>query len=174
MSKKYNMAHRVTHFIIGLHNLSSGYTILSSGYTILVPGYKFRSWQFEIQGYTRTVGGRRGLWHACNVRPLPHPQADKNIYKYFYWGSEGAGVVWHVLFFVVFVVSPSKRRFLLHRRCNNKLRRIVFTFSSFQTERKVLISISNKSKINVKIEDFPRHYKVLIINFMGNKESCEE
>ena len=56
----------------------------SSGYAILAPGYKFRGWQFEKPGYTRTVGGQRGLWHACNVRPRPHPQEDKNIYKYFY------------------------------------------------------------------------------------------
>ena len=43
-AKKYNMA----------RSLSSGYTILSSG-------YKFRVLPFEISGYTRTVGGWRGL-----------------------------------------------------------------------------------------------------------------
>ena len=46
--------HRVTQFY---HRVIQ----FSSGYAILVPGYKFRGCQFEIPGYTRTVGGRRGL-----------------------------------------------------------------------------------------------------------------
>jgi len=50
----YFFAHRVPQFIIGFHKFSSGYAIL-------VPGYKFRGCQFEIPGYTRTAGGRRGL-----------------------------------------------------------------------------------------------------------------
>ena len=50
----YFFPHRVPQFIIGCHKFSSGYEILA-------PGYKFRRWQFETPGYTRTVGGRRGL-----------------------------------------------------------------------------------------------------------------
>ena len=63
-TKKYNMAHRVTQFIIGLHKFIIGLLHnFSSGYAILVPSYKFRGRQFEIPGYI-TVGGRCGLSYA--------------------------------------------------------------------------------------------------------------
>ena len=52
--KFHNPMSKSTKRHIGGHNLSSGYAIL-------VPGYKFRECQFEIPGYTCTVGGRRGL-----------------------------------------------------------------------------------------------------------------
>ena len=58
MSKKVQHG---TQFIIGLHNFIIWLHNFSSGYAILVPGYKFRVLPFEISGYTRTVGGRRGL-----------------------------------------------------------------------------------------------------------------
>ena len=57
MSKKVQ---RGPEFINGLHNFSSGYAIL-------VPGYKFRGCQFEIPGYTRTIGGRRGLSYIYHL-----------------------------------------------------------------------------------------------------------
>ena len=41
-------------------------TQFSSGYAILVPGYKFRGWQLETLGYTRTIGGRRGMSYYIN------------------------------------------------------------------------------------------------------------
>ena len=45
----YFFAHWVPQFIIGFQKISSGYEILA-------PGYKFRGWQFESPGYTRTLG----------------------------------------------------------------------------------------------------------------------
>ena len=53
--------HQVTQFFIGLHNFIIGLQNFSSGYAILVPGNKFHGGQFEVPGYTRTVGGRHGL-----------------------------------------------------------------------------------------------------------------
>ena len=50
-----------------VHNGTSGDTIYQRvtqfllGYAMLVPGYKFHGWHFESPGYTRTVGGLRGL-----------------------------------------------------------------------------------------------------------------
>ena len=52
LSSGYTIYHRVTQFIIGLHNFIIGLHNLSSGYATLVPGYKFRGCQFEIPGYT--------------------------------------------------------------------------------------------------------------------------
>ena len=66
--KKYNMTHREPQLIIGLHKFIIWFYNFSSGYAILVPGYKFRGWQFEIPGYTCTVGGRRGLSYSGLVR----------------------------------------------------------------------------------------------------------
>ena len=53
-----------------LHNFSLGYAIL-------VPGYKFRGCQFEILGYTRTVGGQRGLSYPFLILPR---EADLSSY----------------------------------------------------------------------------------------------
>ena len=50
----YFFAHQVPQFIIGFHKFSLGYEILAAG-------YKFHGCQFETPGYTRTVGGQRGL-----------------------------------------------------------------------------------------------------------------
>ena len=64
--KKYNTAHRGPQFIIGLHNNIIRFVNFSLGYAILILiiliiGYKFCGCLFEIPGYTRTAGSRRGL-----------------------------------------------------------------------------------------------------------------
>ena len=77
----YFFAHRVPQFIIKFHKFSIKLCTLrflaaqarwkpGTGYEILAPGYKFCGWQFETPGYTRNLGGLRGLSYqsyTCHI-----------------------------------------------------------------------------------------------------------
>ena len=79
--------HRVT-LIIRLHNFIISLHNFSSGYAILVKGYKFRGCQFEIPGYTHTVGGRPAwsvILHECDKEDIAID--DTKFLKYFPYKS---------------------------------------------------------------------------------------